>query len=153
MTTRLTAWPLPPRALLAFSPITASGNLPSLRLEGECALHEQPKSSRFADVDPIATVRNELASLAMALLIVLAPMAASAQEPYPNRPIKILVPFAPGGAVDIVARIVSEHMRQTLGQSLVIENKPGAVGVVAIEQMVRAKHDGYTLSSATTIAT
>jgi tripartite-type tricarboxylate transporter receptor subunit TctC len=90
-------------------------------------------------------VRNELASLAMALLIVLAPMAASAQEPYPNRPIKILVPFAPGGAVDIVARIVSEHMRQTLGQSLVIENKPGAVGVVAIEQMVRAKHDGYTL--------
>jgi len=145
MTTRLTAWPLPPRELLAFSPITASGNLPSLRLEGECALHEQPKSSRFADVDPIATVRNELASLAMALLIVLAPMAASAQEPYPNRPIKILVPFAPGGAVDIVARIVSEHMRQTLGQSLVIENKPGAVGVVAIEQMVRAKHDGYTL--------
>jgi hypothetical protein len=93
MTTRLTAWPLPPRELLAFSPITSSGNLPSLRLEGEYALNGHPKSSRFADVDAIATVRKELASLAMAILIVLAPMAASAQEPYPNRPIKILVPL------------------------------------------------------------
>jgi tripartite-type tricarboxylate transporter receptor subunit TctC len=81
----------------------------------------------------------------MPILFLVAAMPASAQDAYPSRPIKVLVPFAPGGAVDIVARIVSEHMRQTLGQNLVIENKPGAVGVLAIEQMVRAKHDGYTL--------
>jgi tripartite-type tricarboxylate transporter receptor subunit TctC len=83
--------------------------------------------------------------LPMPILFLVAAMPASAQDAYPSRPIKVLVPFAPGGAVDIVARIVSEHMRQTLGQNLVIENKPGAVGVLAIEQMVRAKHDGYTL--------
>jgi tripartite-type tricarboxylate transporter receptor subunit TctC len=74
----------------------------------------------------------------MPILFLVAAMPASAQDAYPSRPIKVLVPFAPGGAVDIVARIVSE-------QNLVIENKPGAVGVLAIEQMVRAKHDGYTL--------
>lgn len=83
--------------------------------------------------------------LPMPILFLVAAMPASAQDAYPSRPIKVLVPFAPGGAVDIVARIVSEHMRRTLGQNLVIENKPGAVGVLAIEQMVRAKHDGYTL--------
>jgi tripartite-type tricarboxylate transporter receptor subunit TctC len=80
-----------------------------------------------------------------AALLVAGVACVHAQEQYPNHPIKVLVPFAPGGAVDIVARIVTEQMRQSLGQSLVIENKPGAVGVVAIEQMMRAKADGYTL--------
>src|SRR5262249_28619194 len=71
--------------------------------------------------------------------------SAAAQEKYPARPIKVLVPYAPGGAVDIVTRIVTEQMRQTLGQAFVVENKPGANGILAIQDMARARPDGYTI--------
>jgi len=70
---------------------------------------------------------------------------AAAQDKFPSKPVKILVPYAPGGATDIVARIVAEPMRQSLGQSFVVENKPGAFGILAIEEMARARPDGYTL--------
>jgi tripartite-type tricarboxylate transporter receptor subunit TctC len=79
----------------------------------------------------------------LALCTAIAP--ASAQDKYPSRTIKVLVPYAPGGAVDIVARIVTEQMRHTLGQPLVVENKPGAFGIIAMEEMARARPDGYTL--------
>jgi len=71
--------------------------------------------------------------------------AAVAQDKYPSKPIKIVVPFGPGSATDIVIRIVGEQMRQTLGQPVIVENKPGAFGIIAIEEMARAKPDGYTL--------
>jgi tripartite-type tricarboxylate transporter receptor subunit TctC len=70
---------------------------------------------------------------------------AVAQEKYPSKPIKIIVPFGPGSATDIVIRIVGEQMRQTLGQPVIVENKPGALGIIAIEEMARARPDGYTL--------
>jgi tripartite-type tricarboxylate transporter receptor subunit TctC len=70
---------------------------------------------------------------------------AAAQEKYPSKPIRVIVPYAPGGATDIVARIVTEPMRQNLGQPFVVENKPGAGGIIAIEELNRAKPDGYTL--------
>jgi len=75
----------------------------------------------------------------------LAAGAAAAQDKYPSRPIKVLVPYAPGGAVDIVTRIVTEQMRQTLGQPFVVENKPGAYGILAVQDMARARPDGYTI--------
>src|SRR4029079_7919380 len=71
--------------------------------------------------------------------------AASAQDKFPVKPVKIVVPYAPGGATDIVARIVAENMRPILAQSLVVENKPGAFGIVAIHEMMNARHDGYTI--------
>jgi tripartite-type tricarboxylate transporter receptor subunit TctC len=70
---------------------------------------------------------------------------AAAQDKFPSKPVKILVPYAPGGATDIVARIVAEPIRQSLGQSFVVENKPGAFGILAIEEMARARPDGYTI--------
>jgi tripartite-type tricarboxylate transporter receptor subunit TctC len=70
---------------------------------------------------------------------------ASAQGKFPVKPIKIVVPYAPGGATDIVTRIVAEQMRPILGQSVVVENKPGAFGIVAIHEMMNARPDGYTL--------
>jgi tripartite-type tricarboxylate transporter receptor subunit TctC len=70
---------------------------------------------------------------------------AVAQDKYPVKPVKIVVPYGPGGATDIVTRIVAEQMRQSLGQSFVVENKPGAFGIVAIQEMMNAKPDGYTL--------
>jgi tripartite-type tricarboxylate transporter receptor subunit TctC len=70
---------------------------------------------------------------------------AGAQDKYPSKPVKIIVPYAPGGATDIVARIIGEQMRQILGQSFVVENKQGAFGIIATEEMARSKPDGYTL--------
>ena len=80
-----------------------------------------------------------------AFALALSAVATAAQEKFPVKPIRIVVPYGPGGATDIVARIVAEHMRQILGQSVVIENKPGAFGIVAIHDMMNARHDGYTL--------
>src|SRR6185436_20198817 len=60
-------------------------------------------------------------------------------------PIKVLVPFGPGSATDIVIRVVGEYMRPILGQQIVVENKPGAFGILAIEDMAKSKPDGYTL--------
>src|SRR5215468_6526317 len=81
----------------------------------------------------------------LASMFCLAGLAAQAQDNVPSKPVRVLVPYAPGGATDIVARIVGEQMRQSLGQSVVVENKPGAFGILAIEEMARARPDGYTL--------
>jgi len=82
--------------------------------------------------------------LALACLA-LSAVTVSAQERYPTRPVKIIVPYAPGGATDITARLFGEQMRQSLGEQFVVESKPGAFGILAIEEMVRSKPDGYTL--------
>jgi tripartite-type tricarboxylate transporter receptor subunit TctC len=71
--------------------------------------------------------------------------AAVAQDKYPSKPVKIVVPYAPGGATDITSRLFGEHMKNILGQPFVVENKPGAFGILGIEEMARSKPDGYTL--------
>ena len=68
-----------------------------------------------------------------------------ARAEYPDHPVKIIVPYAPGGATDIVARVIGEQLRIKLGQAFYVENKPGANGTIAIEAMARAGGDGYTL--------
>jgi tripartite-type tricarboxylate transporter receptor subunit TctC len=91
--------------------------------------------------------RFNLALLAIAG-IALAPAAApaaQAQDKYPSKPVKVEVPFGAGSATDIVIRIVGDQLRHELGQQFVIENKPGAFGILAIEEMVKARPDGYTL--------
>src|SRR6267143_1342428 len=80
-----------------------------------------------------------------ALCLALVAAQARAQGPYPSRTVRVLVPYAPGGLTDVVARLYSEHMRRSLGQAVVVENKPGASGIIAIEEMARARPDGYTL--------
>jgi tripartite-type tricarboxylate transporter receptor subunit TctC len=83
--------------------------------------------------------------LLIALCLALGGGEVQAQDKYPSKPVKVVVPFGPGSATDIVMRIVGEHMRPILGQPVVIENKPGAFGIIAIEDMARSKPDGYTL--------
>ena len=70
---------------------------------------------------------------------------ALAQDKYPSKPVKIIVPYAPGGGTDITSRIFGDQMKNSLGQQFVVENKPGAFGILAIEEMARSKPDGYTL--------
>jgi tripartite-type tricarboxylate transporter receptor subunit TctC len=79
------------------------------------------------------------------LVFAVSGVEVAAQDKYPSKPIKVVVPFGPGSATDIVMRIVGEHMRPILGQPVVIENKPGAFGILAIEEMARSRPDGYTL--------
>jgi len=75
----------------------------------------------------------------------LAALPAVAQDAYPSRAVRMLVPYAPGGATDIIARIVAAKLTESLGQSFVVENKPGANGNLALEATARASADGYTL--------
>ena len=71
---------------------------------------------------------------------------AWAQDKYPSRPIKIIVPFPPGGGVDLTARLLMEPLSKELGQTIIIENKGGAGGVIGVEAMSHAPADGYNLS-------
>src|SRR3954466_15747724 len=92
-------------------------------------------------------LRRNLLTGAWAGLLALAALAgpAASQADYPSRPITVIVPFAAGGPTDIVARIVSENMSKTLGQTIVIENALGAGGTTASTRAKRATPDGYTI--------
>jgi len=100
--------------------------------------------------------RRFLRLAAGAAVLPLASRLALAQA-YPSRPVRIIVPVAPGGALDILARIMGQWLSERLGQSVVIENRPGAGTNIGIEAAVRAAPDGYTLllipASVTTNAT
>jgi len=77
-------------------------------------------------------------------LLTLGCAQAGAQE-YPNKPIRLIVPFPPGGVVDVLARVLAPPVGKSLGQNIVIENRPGANTVIGTELLVRAPADGYTL--------
>ena len=83
--------------------------------------------------------------LAAALLAAVAGNAARAQSDYPNKPIRIVVGFTPGSVADITARVLGNRMGQILGQSVVVENRPGAGSNLAAEFVARSAKDGYTL--------
>jgi len=69
----------------------------------------------------------------------------AAAQPYPSRPVRIVVPYAPGGAGDVIARIVSQQLAHDLGVSVVVENKPGGGGMIGAQAVASAPADGYTL--------
>src|SRR5438132_5184604 len=88
-------------------------------------------------------MKKTFAALAAAAACALA--CAAAAQGYPARPVKILVGFAAGGPTDVIARIVAQDMTDSLGQSFVVENRPGANAIIATEAVARSAPDGYTL--------
>jgi tripartite-type tricarboxylate transporter receptor subunit TctC len=87
-----------------------------------------------------------LLRIAVGCVLLWGGIAAAPAQVYPSRPITMVVPFAAGGPVDTVARILSEPMRATLGQSIIVENVTGAAGSIGVGRVARAAPDGYTLS-------
>jgi tripartite-type tricarboxylate transporter receptor subunit TctC len=86
-----------------------------------------------------------IARRALLAATALLPLPALAQRAWPDRPLKLLVGYAPGGGVDIVARLLAEPLRQALGQPALVENRPGASAMIAAQAVARGANDGHTL--------
>ncbi len=89
------------------------------------------------------------ASLSSAALVAVASIVASppiSGQPYPTKPVKIIVAFAPGGGNDFIARFMAQRLTTALGQQFIVENKPGAGGTVGFEAGIKSPPDGYTLT-------
>lgn len=89
-------------------------------------------------------IRRTLLGLAVAVCL-----PAGAASAYPNQPVTLIVPYPPGGTTDIAARAMANAMQEHLGQTLVVENRPGAGGNVGMDVLARAKADGYTIAMGT----
>jgi tripartite-type tricarboxylate transporter receptor subunit TctC len=86
--------------------------------------------------------RRSLLAVSIAVLL---PIGDTAAQDWPQRPVRIIVPFGPGGGSDIIGRIVAQSLQEKLGQPVVVENRPGAAGTLGNEAVARADKDGYTL--------
>ncbi|WP_420224221.1 Bug family tripartite tricarboxylate transporter substrate binding protein [Pigmentiphaga litoralis] len=95
------------------------------------------------------TVKPGVTALLTAAIVGICASGAAVAQAYPNKPIRLIVPFAAGGTTDIVARIVANGLSQELGQTVVVENRGGGGGAIGADALVRSPNDGYTLGIAT----
>ena len=98
-------------------------------------------------------IKTKFAINLIAALAIITPATAVFSQSYPNKPVKLQVPFAPGGTTDIIARVMSEPLGKALGQNVIVENKVGGGGVVGANETSKAAPDGYSLGMATVSTT
>ena len=92
------------------------------------------------------TTARLVSSFGLLLISLAVPHTSLAQNTaYPNKPIRLIVPFTPGGSTDILARAIGNELTQSLGQSVIIDNVPGAGGSIGAERVAKSSADGYTL--------
>ena len=97
---------------------------------------------------PFSSHRAPLGAIVLAALALLCPAADALAQPYPSKPVRLLVPLAAGSTADIVSRFVAQELGKALGVTVVVENKPGAGGTIAMAETARAAPDGYTIAFA-----
>src|SRR3954470_10259354 len=90
-------------------------------------------------------MRLAFGSLVFSLFAALAALPAAAQT-YPAKPVRVVVPFAPGGGSDFIGRFIAQRLSDSLGKQVIVENKPGAGGLLGIQEGIKAAPDGYTLT-------
>ncbi len=88
---------------------------------------------------------SRLGNIVLGAAVLLAMTAAAAAQDYPTKPIRLIVPFAPGGSTDLVARVIANGLSEKLGKQVVVDNRPGAGGIMGTEMVVNALPDGHTL--------
>ena len=89
------------------------------------------------------------ATLAVATALAMTPVASVAQSAWPNKPVRIIVPFPAGGSTDVIARQLAQRLGNTLGQQFIVENKAGAGGNIGTDAVAKAAPDGYTIGLST----
>lgn len=94
----------------------------------------------------MSRIHASLVRVALAAVTALTAVGPIWAQPYPSKPVKIIVPFAPGGGTDFIARFIAQRLSASLGQQFIVENKPGAGGSIGTEAGVRSPPDGYTLT-------
>ena len=98
----------------------------------------------------MSSIAKGIAAVSASAGLLMVPAMALAQSDYPNRPVKLIVGFAPGGSTDIIGRIVAQKLGERLGQTIVVENRAGAGGTIGADATAKAPADGYTLTLGTT---
>jgi tripartite-type tricarboxylate transporter receptor subunit TctC len=97
----------------------------------------------------LASRRHLFTMFGSTLAAALSPLPSAVAENYPSRPVQLIVPYAPGGSGDLLARLLGNALSKQWGQQVVIENKPGAGGLIGTETAAKSAPDGYTLYLAT----
>src|SRR6185436_4839866 len=118
-----------------------------LELTGDRAKSDTPDSKLGAANQRGVSMRSWIRSAAVAAVIVVCGLSTSAfaQGDYPTRPIRLIVPFPPGGGTDILSRLVANKLTETYGWQIVVDNRPGAGGNIGLDSAAKAIPDGYTM--------
>jgi tripartite-type tricarboxylate transporter receptor subunit TctC len=104
-----------------------------------------PASSSRGIIEYVMTGFHHVKWWLIAWLTAVGIAAAAQAETFPNRTMRIIVPYAPGGSIDLTARVIAKNLQEAVGQSVIVENKPGANAAIGIEDLIRSAPDGHTL--------